>query len=148
MSSNSKSYNVMAPRLGVTVISVSVGPRIEFETAFAAMMKERPDAFAMTGEPFQLPPPALIGMADTAACFHSVIFVLHGWIAPISWPHEEGGARQWLKGALVSIPVRIRRKELMMAPTTPNFLGLPHSVWRKVGEALRVHFESKDDRPC
>src|SRR5262249_21378085 len=30
----------------------SVGPRIEFETAFAAMMKERPDAFAMTGEPF------------------------------------------------------------------------------------------------
>src|SRR5207244_2794240 len=35
-----------------TVISVSVGPRIEFETAFAAMMKERPDAFAMTGEPF------------------------------------------------------------------------------------------------
>jgi putative tryptophan/tyrosine transport system substrate-binding protein len=41
-----------APRLGVTVISVSVDPRIEFETAFAAMMKERPDAFAMTGEPF------------------------------------------------------------------------------------------------
>jgi putative ABC transport system substrate-binding protein len=41
-----------APRLGVKVIAVSVGPRIEFETAFAAMMKERPDAFAMTGEPF------------------------------------------------------------------------------------------------
>src|SRR5262245_41762287 len=41
-----------APRLGVTVISVSVSPRIEFETAFAAMMKERPDAFAVTGEPF------------------------------------------------------------------------------------------------
>jgi putative ABC transport system substrate-binding protein len=40
-----------APRLGVTVISVSVSPRIEFETAFAAMMKERPDAFAMTAEP-------------------------------------------------------------------------------------------------
>src|SRR6516164_732390 len=33
-----------APTLGVTVISVSVSPRIEFETAFAAMMKERPDA--------------------------------------------------------------------------------------------------------
>src|SRR5262245_36123081 len=41
-----------APRLGVTAISVSVGPRIEFETAFAAMMKERPDAFAMTGDAF------------------------------------------------------------------------------------------------
>src|SRR5262245_49604987 len=40
-----------APTLGVTVIPVSVGPRIEFETAFAAMMKERPDAFAVTGEP-------------------------------------------------------------------------------------------------
>jgi putative ABC transport system substrate-binding protein len=39
-------------RAAPTVISVSVGPRIEFETAFAAMMKERPDAFAMTGEPF------------------------------------------------------------------------------------------------
>ena len=41
-----------APALGVTVISVKVSPRIEFETAFAAMMKERPDAFAMTAEPF------------------------------------------------------------------------------------------------
>jgi putative tryptophan/tyrosine transport system substrate-binding protein len=41
-----------APTLGVTVISVSVSSRIEFETAFAAMMKERPDAFAMTAEPF------------------------------------------------------------------------------------------------
>ena len=41
-----------APTLGVTVISVSVSPRIEFETAFAAMMKERPNAFAMTAEPF------------------------------------------------------------------------------------------------
>src|SRR2546427_10914898 len=41
-----------APTLGVTVISVSVSPRIDFETAFAAMMKERPDAFAMTGDPF------------------------------------------------------------------------------------------------
>src|SRR5262249_29748 len=41
-----------APTLGVTVISVSMSPRIEFETAFAAMMKERPDAFAMTAEPF------------------------------------------------------------------------------------------------
>src|SRR5437016_8817088 len=41
-----------APTLGVTVISVSVSPRIEFETAFAAMMKERPDALAMTAEPF------------------------------------------------------------------------------------------------
>ena len=41
-----------APMLGVAAISVSVSPRIEFETAFAAMMKERPDAFAMTAEPF------------------------------------------------------------------------------------------------
>jgi len=41
-----------APALGVTVISVSVSPRIEFETAFAAMMKERPDAFAISGDPF------------------------------------------------------------------------------------------------
>jgi putative tryptophan/tyrosine transport system substrate-binding protein len=41
-----------APTLGMTIISVSVSPRIEFETAFAAMMKERPDAFAMTAEPF------------------------------------------------------------------------------------------------
>src|SRR6478752_9916084 len=41
-----------APTLGVTVISVSVSSRIEFETAFAAMMTERPDAFAMTAEPF------------------------------------------------------------------------------------------------
>jgi len=31
----------------VIVISVSVGPRSEFKTAFAAMMEERPDAFAI-----------------------------------------------------------------------------------------------------
>jgi hypothetical protein len=41
-----------APTLGVMVISVRMSPRIEFKTAFAAMMKERPDAFAMTAEPF------------------------------------------------------------------------------------------------
>jgi putative ABC transport system substrate-binding protein len=41
-----------APTLGVTVISVSVSSSIEFKTAFAAMMKERPDAVAMTAEPF------------------------------------------------------------------------------------------------
>src|SRR5437870_11543133 len=41
-----------APTLGMTVISVSVSPRIELETAFAAMVKERPNAFAMTAEPF------------------------------------------------------------------------------------------------
>jgi ABC-type uncharacterized transport system substrate-binding protein len=41
-----------APTLGVMVISVSVSSRIEFETAFAAMMNERPDAFAMHAEPF------------------------------------------------------------------------------------------------
>jgi putative ABC transport system substrate-binding protein len=41
-----------APTLGVMVISVSVSPRIELETAFVAMMKERPDAFAMHAEPF------------------------------------------------------------------------------------------------
>src|SRR5262249_43512226 len=43
---------IQAAAPGVTVISVSVSPRIEFETAFAAMMKERPDAFAMAAEPF------------------------------------------------------------------------------------------------
>src|ERR1700746_2587629 len=41
-----------APTLGVTVISVSVSPRIEFETAFAAMMKKRPAVLSMTAEPF------------------------------------------------------------------------------------------------
>jgi ABC-type uncharacterized transport system substrate-binding protein len=41
-----------APTLGVTVISVNVSPRIAFETVFVAMMKEHPDAFAMTAEPF------------------------------------------------------------------------------------------------
>src|SRR6266446_717985 len=41
-----------APTLGVTVISVRVSPGIEFVTAFAVMPKERPDALAMTAEPF------------------------------------------------------------------------------------------------
>ena len=51
MSSNSKRYK-LRHRFGCDGDLVSVSPRIEFETAFAAMMKERPDALAMTAEPF------------------------------------------------------------------------------------------------
>jgi putative ABC transport system substrate-binding protein len=47
-----------APALGVQVIFVRVGSSEVLDTAFAAMMQERPDAFTMTGDPFhqlQLP---------------------------------------------------------------------------------------------
>src|SRR6266508_4040783 len=39
------------PALGVTPISVEVRSGDQFERAFAAMMRERPDAFAMTNDP-------------------------------------------------------------------------------------------------
>jgi putative ABC transport system substrate-binding protein len=40
-----------APALGIQLIFVEVGNSNEFDRAFAAMMKEHPDAFAMTGDP-------------------------------------------------------------------------------------------------
>jgi putative ABC transport system substrate-binding protein len=41
-----------APDLGVALIPVGVRSAAEFDTAFAAMMRERPDAFIMTNDPF------------------------------------------------------------------------------------------------
>src|SRR5262249_27273320 len=41
-----------APALNAKPLFVEVGSAGEFESAFAAMMKERPDAFSMTGDPF------------------------------------------------------------------------------------------------
>ena len=41
-----------APALNVKLLFVEVGSASEFDHAFAAMMKERPDAFSMTGDPF------------------------------------------------------------------------------------------------
>jgi len=41
-----------APALNAKLLFVEVGGAGEFESAFAAMMKERPDAFSMTGDPF------------------------------------------------------------------------------------------------
>jgi putative ABC transport system substrate-binding protein len=38
--------------LGLTLIPVAVGRSDEFDNAFAAMIKERPDAFLMTNDPF------------------------------------------------------------------------------------------------
>src|SRR5262245_53721498 len=40
------------PALNPTLLFLEVGSAGEFESAFAAMMKERPDAFSMTGDPF------------------------------------------------------------------------------------------------
>jgi putative ABC transport system substrate-binding protein len=40
-----------APALNVKLVLVEVGSSHEFEPVFAAMMKERPDAFTMTGDP-------------------------------------------------------------------------------------------------
>jgi putative ABC transport system substrate-binding protein len=45
---------VAAPATGMTLISVELHDVIDFDTAFAAMMKERPDAFLMTNDPFHL----------------------------------------------------------------------------------------------
>ena len=41
-----------APALNVKLLFVEVGSASEFDSAFAAMMKERPDAFSMTADPF------------------------------------------------------------------------------------------------
>jgi putative tryptophan/tyrosine transport system substrate-binding protein len=43
---------VAAPAAGITIIAVEVGNVAEFDGAFAAMMRQRPDAFLMTNDPF------------------------------------------------------------------------------------------------
>jgi len=43
---------VAAPALSIELLFVEVGSSNEFDSAFAAMMKQRPDAFSMTGDPF------------------------------------------------------------------------------------------------
>jgi putative ABC transport system substrate-binding protein len=47
-------WKAAAPTLGVKMHFVAVNSSDEFEGAFAAMMRERPDAFAMTADPFHL----------------------------------------------------------------------------------------------
>jgi putative ABC transport system substrate-binding protein len=43
---------VAAPALSIKLIFVEVGNSNELDSAFAAMMREHPDAFSMTGDPF------------------------------------------------------------------------------------------------
>jgi putative ABC transport system substrate-binding protein len=47
-------WKAAAPELGVKMHFVAVSSSDEFDGAFAAMMRERPDAFAMTADPFHL----------------------------------------------------------------------------------------------
>ena len=47
-------WRLVGPTLGVKLIFVEVGSTDEFDGAFAAMMRERPDAFIMTADPFHL----------------------------------------------------------------------------------------------
>jgi putative ABC transport system substrate-binding protein len=41
-----------APALGITLLPIGVGNVNEFDAAFAAIIRERPDAFIMTNDPF------------------------------------------------------------------------------------------------
>jgi putative tryptophan/tyrosine transport system substrate-binding protein len=47
-------WRVVAPALDVKLLSVEVQNSGQFDSAFAAMMQERPDAFIMTADPFHL----------------------------------------------------------------------------------------------
>jgi putative tryptophan/tyrosine transport system substrate-binding protein len=44
----------MAPKLGVEPLFVEVGRSDQFESAFATMMRNRPDALSLTADPFHL----------------------------------------------------------------------------------------------
>jgi putative ABC transport system substrate-binding protein len=44
-------WKAVAPALGVEMLFVAVRSSDEFDSAFAAMMRERPDAFTMTADP-------------------------------------------------------------------------------------------------
>jgi putative ABC transport system substrate-binding protein len=47
-------WRAVGPTLGITLLFVEVGSSNQFDSAFAAMMRERPDAFIMTADPFHL----------------------------------------------------------------------------------------------
>jgi ABC-type uncharacterized transport system substrate-binding protein len=47
-------WQAVGPKLGVTLLFVEVGSSNLFDSAFAAMMRERPDALIMTADPFHL----------------------------------------------------------------------------------------------
>jgi putative tryptophan/tyrosine transport system substrate-binding protein len=47
-------WRAVAPKLGVEPLLVELGRSDQLETAFAAMMRGRPDAFSVTADPFHL----------------------------------------------------------------------------------------------
>jgi putative tryptophan/tyrosine transport system substrate-binding protein len=47
-------WRVVAPKLGVEPLFVEVGRSDQFESAFATMMRDRPDALSLTADPFHL----------------------------------------------------------------------------------------------
>jgi putative ABC transport system substrate-binding protein len=47
-------WRAVAPALDVKLLFVEVGSSEQFDSAFAAMMQERPDGFYMTADPFHL----------------------------------------------------------------------------------------------
>jgi putative ABC transport system substrate-binding protein len=47
-------WRLVAPKLGVEPLFVEVGRSDQFESAFAKMMQERPDAMSVTADPFHL----------------------------------------------------------------------------------------------
>jgi putative tryptophan/tyrosine transport system substrate-binding protein len=47
-------WRAVAPKLGVEPLLVELGRSDQLETAFAAMMRERPDALSVTADPFHL----------------------------------------------------------------------------------------------
>jgi putative ABC transport system substrate-binding protein len=47
-------WRAVAPKLGVEPLFVEVGRSDQFESAFATMMRERPDALSLTADPFHL----------------------------------------------------------------------------------------------
>jgi putative ABC transport system substrate-binding protein len=47
-------WRALAPKLGLHLIFVDVHSANQFESAFAAMMQERPDALSLTADPFHM----------------------------------------------------------------------------------------------
>jgi len=47
-------WRAVAPKLGVEPLFVEVGRSDQFESAFAKMMRDRPDALSLTADPFHL----------------------------------------------------------------------------------------------
>ena len=139
-----------APAAGVTLISVDVRNVADLDGAFAAMMRERPDAFLMTSDPFLqlhfgkvvdfLAQQRLPGLFQTRENVVAGGFMSYGASLPDLFRRGASYAHRILQGTKpAELPIEDPAKfELVVNLNTAKALGLtiPESFLLRVDEVI------------